>query len=90
MKRTLLLIFFAAALTACTTQPKDPQLEALETEIANRLGEGAKVRIESFAKVDSTSFGEELKYRQEVFDLRLKQNMKLLEKYKKGGFVNST
>ena len=89
MKRTLLVIFFAAALTACATQPKDPQLKALETEIANRLGEGAKARIESFAKVDSTTFGEELKYRQEVFDLRLKQNMKLLEKYKKGGFVQT-
>ena len=88
MKKIFLLIFIAAALTACT-QPKDPQLAALETEIANRLGEKAKVRIESFTKIDSTTFGEELKYRQEVFDLRLSQNMKLLERYKQGGFVNS-
>ena len=88
MKKIFLLLFVAAGLVACT-QTKDPFQKALETEIANRLGEGAKVKIEAFNKIDSTTFGEELKYRQEVFDLRLQQNMKLLERYKQGGFVNS-
>ncbi|MBO4570613.1 MAG: hypothetical protein J5699_01645 [Bacteroidales bacterium] len=87
-KLALLITVFVAALSACTKE-KDPYLAALETEIAGRLGEGAKVNIEIFSLIDSTTFGEELKYRQEVFDLRLKQNMKLLERYKQGGFVNS-
>ena len=79
----------AAALAACADKSKDPHLLALENEIISRLGEGTNVTIEVFTRIDSTTFGEELKYRREVFDLRLQQNMRLLEKYKAGGLVNS-
>lgn len=89
MKKILLIAAAVAGLTACTSTPKDPHLVALEDAIVKQLGEGTKVTIETFQKVDSTTFGEELDYRQEVFDLRLKQNMKLLEKYKKGGYVKT-
>ena len=82
---------FAAALVlaaACTPE-KDPFQLALENAIAEKYGEGTKVRIEICERVDSTTFGQELAYRQKVFDLRLAQNQKLLTKYRDQGKPNA-
>ena len=88
MKKTLILAATALSLAACTSQ-KDPYQVSLENAIVEQLGEGTKVKIESFQRIDSTTFGKELAYRRKVFDLRLAQNVKLLDKYNRQGLPNS-
>lgn len=90
MKRLLYIVAATALLASCApSQPVDPFQAALETQIKSQIGEDAKVTFELFERVDSTTFGEELSYRREVFDLRRAQNEKLFKKYKAAGQPNS-
>ena len=88
MKKSL-IIAAALVLAAACTPEKDAFQLALENAIAEKYGEGTKVRIEICERVDSTTFGQELEYRQKVFDLRLAQNQKLLVKYRDQGKPNA-
>lgn len=82
MKRLyIILAALGLCAAACTQAPKDPFQTALENEIIARTGEGVKVKIDIFERIDSTTFGEELAYRQEVLNLRRSQNEKLFKKY---------
>lgn len=90
MKRLFIILAVAGlCAVACKQAPKDPFQVALENEILARVGSDAKVKIDVFERVDSTTFGKELDYRQEVFALRRSQNEKLFKKYKAGGLPNS-
>lgn len=83
MKKSFIIAAAAVlSIAAACTQEKDPFQVAIENAIAEQYGEGAKVRIEVCERVDSTTFGQELEYRQKAFDVRLSQNQVLLAKYR--------
>ncbi len=88
MKKILLAVIAVLALTSCAKE-KDPYRVSLENAIIEKLGDGTKVYIETFERVDSTTFGKELEYRQHIMDLRLQQNLKLLDKYRKQGLQST-
>ena len=89
MRKILLIAAAIAGLTACTSTPKDPHLVALENAIVKQLGEGTKVTIETFQKVDSTTFGEEIARRRTTLEIRRKQNLKLAGQYEAAGKVKN-
>lgn len=90
MKKFITILATVALAASCGQQKQaDPFKAALESEIKSQLGEDTRVSFEVFERVDSTTFGEELAYRREVFDLRRSQNVKLFKKYKSAGQVES-
>lgn len=91
MKRMyIMLAALGLCAAACTQASKDPFQMALENEIIARTGDDVKVKLDVFERIDSTTFGEELAYRQEVLNLRRSQNEKLYRKYVNERKPNST
>lgn len=70
---------------SCSQAPKDPMELTLRAEIEHLTEAGAKVLLNSFELVDSTSLGEEIDYRIKVFNIKLDQDRKFREQYKKEG-----
>lgn len=81
MKAFLKIAMVLAIVSSCAPKAEDPALTALKNKICGLVGEDAKIRVYSFEKIDSTTFGQELDYRIEVMNARYKQNMKLYDKY---------
>ena len=84
-----IILAFAAVLTiaGCSGNQKvksEAQM-ALEQEITRLTSPDAKVVITLFEKIDSTTYGEELEYRQKAFETKLSQDTKFYEKYRSSG-----
>ena len=86
MKLTHITAACAAALCifSCSA-PKEPA-DALETAltaaIGAKVGEGAKVTISEFARIDSVTFAQELATRRKSFEVKQSQEEKYVAKYK--------
>ena len=63
-------------------EPADPLESALISAIAQKVGDGAKVTITEYARMDSTTFGEELATRRKSFEVKQAQEEKYVEKYR--------
>lgn len=86
MKRYIILACMATAAISCSApKAEDPALTAVKAGIADKIGEGAKISMVSFEKIDSTTFGEEIDRRLRLQELAHSQNGKYAEKYKAAG-----
>lgn len=68
---------------------EDPALTAIKARVAASVGEGASVRINSFEKVDSVTYGQELEYRKNLFERKLEKTQELYDKYVGKHMVNN-
>lgn len=77
-----MLAFAFLAAAACTgKQEMSPAQKAVAEKIAQSAGADAVITFTVFEKVDSTTFGQELEHRKQVFRLRLQQNLKYYEQF---------
>jgi len=86
--KTVILCAAALVLAACTPKektPADPFEAAVRASIAKQTGEGSKIVFTEFARVDSTTYREELDYRRKVFAAKLDADTQYYEKYKAKG-----
>ena len=86
MKKLAIIAGVALCLCSCGgKKTADIYREALSAEIVRLTGADAKVRIDRFERMDSTTFGQELEHRMGVFAERESQNRMFHEKYTAGG-----
>lgn len=86
MKKFLSFACIAALAFACSgPKAEDPALSAVKARVGEIVGEGAKVTVSAFERIDSTTFGDEIAHRIKVQELAIEQNGKYVEKYKNAG-----
>lgn len=90
MKRNIIILAALALCLAGCGQKPDMYREALETEIIRLVGADAKVTFNTFERIDSTTFGQEVDNRIKAFTTKLNQDRKLYENYKSKGMVKNT
>lgn len=70
------------ALVSCAPEEQeDPFKAAVIEKIKTKVEPDADIRIFSFERIDSTTIGEELAYRQEVFNVRKARNEELRDRF---------
>lgn len=82
MKHISILAVAALCIAACSPKAEDPALSAVKAKVGSLVGEGAKVTMNTFELVDSTTFGQEIEHRIKVQEAALKQNQKYYDQYR--------
>lgn len=85
MKKILLAAIAAALLCSCTEKALTPVQEAVRNEAVKTLTGDVSFRYTVFQLLDSTTFATEIDRRINVFDTKISQNLKYLEKYMNEG-----
>lgn len=90
MKKVLLTLASIVMLASCGQKTADPVKEAITAEIGKTMGvEAPKVTFATLEKIDSTTYGQELERRIDVFETKCKVMEKYVVKYTSEGKVNN-
>lgn len=75
----VLMLVLLCTLASCSEKKADPLQDALGAYILK--GQDGNFELYSIAKIDSTTFGTEFERRQNVYDLKLREETKLYDDY---------
>lgn len=85
MKKILFAAVAAALLCSCAQQTLTPVQEAVKNEAVKTLTGDVSFKYTDFQLLDSTTFATEIDRRIDVFNTKISQNLKYLEKYMNEG-----